>query len=345
MAAPLSTLLSQALVAFTIEFDNEFEHRMPHRTATGPAAKSRAGPWLVSQAMWANLMQFVGEDGTPLNDLRVQARMTNLNGLRRWGYVAVSSDAIVRPTAKGRQAQEIWRPLGDEIEGRWRARFGAAEVERLGEALAALVGRLDQALPPYLPVVTDQLFTRPQRWPDSAATPAGLSAALAQALLAFTLAFEQASPVSLPIAANALRVLGGHSVRVRDLPRLTGVSTAAISWSLGKLATRGYAVAEPDPAAPRGKVIRLTEKGLDVRGACGRRIAVLEEGWRAGFGDGVVDQLRGPLERLVGDGGPQSPLTAGLQPYPDGWRATVQTPDTLPHHPMVLHRGGYPDGA
>jgi len=27
---PLSTLLSQVLVAFTIEFDNEFERRMPH---------------------------------------------------------------------------------------------------------------------------------------------------------------------------------------------------------------------------------------------------------------------------------------------------------------------------
>src|SRR5580658_808460 len=29
---PLSALLSQALVAFTIEFDNEFEHQAPHRT-------------------------------------------------------------------------------------------------------------------------------------------------------------------------------------------------------------------------------------------------------------------------------------------------------------------------
>jgi len=28
---PLSALLSQALVAFTIEFDKEFEHRAPHR--------------------------------------------------------------------------------------------------------------------------------------------------------------------------------------------------------------------------------------------------------------------------------------------------------------------------
>src|SRR6266487_1082973 len=50
---PLSALLSQALVAFTIEFDNEAEHRLPHRTtshgASGPGDGAPA-PWLVSLA-------------------------------------------------------------------------------------------------------------------------------------------------------------------------------------------------------------------------------------------------------------------------------------------------------
>ena len=40
-----------------------------------------------------------------------------------------------------------------------------------------------------------------------------------------------------------------------------------------------------------------------------------------------------------------SPLFRGLEPYPDGWRAKVRKPDTLPHYPMVLHRGGFPDGS
>jgi hypothetical protein len=45
-----------------------------------------------------------------------------------------------------------------------------------------------------------------------------------------------------------------------------------------------------------------------------------------------------------------------LRPYPDGWRAqrpyvtqtTAVVADpagTLPHYPMVLHRGGWPDGS
>ena len=70
---PLPTLLSQALVAFTIEFDNEFEHQMPHTTTWGPAAHSGLGPWLVSQAMWSNFMQFVSEDGVALRE-RAQPR-------------------------------------------------------------------------------------------------------------------------------------------------------------------------------------------------------------------------------------------------------------------------------
>ena len=35
---PLATLLSQVLVAYTIEFDNEFERLMPHRTTTAKPA-------------------------------------------------------------------------------------------------------------------------------------------------------------------------------------------------------------------------------------------------------------------------------------------------------------------
>jgi hypothetical protein len=43
---PLPALLSQALVAFTIELDNEFEHQMPHRTRNHGATGVRGGPAL-----------------------------------------------------------------------------------------------------------------------------------------------------------------------------------------------------------------------------------------------------------------------------------------------------------
>src|ERR1017187_2746523 len=84
---PLPALLSQALVAFTIEYDNEFEHQMPHRTARGPAAHSLPGPWLVSLPMWSNFMQFLPEAGAPLRELAALPPLTHLAGLDGWGCV------------------------------------------------------------------------------------------------------------------------------------------------------------------------------------------------------------------------------------------------------------------
>lgn len=118
---PLPTLLSRLLIAFTIEFDNEAEHRLEHRTTVGAAGGTGRGPWLVPQAMWANFMQFVGGDGVPLHEVDDLARITNLAGLQRWGYITLGPDPadgrpaprgdwIVRPTRAGRRAQEMWEP-------------------------------------------------------------------------------------------------------------------------------------------------------------------------------------------------------------------------------------------
>src|SRR5580704_6593928 len=118
---PLPALLSQALVAFTIEFDNEFEHLVPHRTTNyGSTPGAYGAPWLVSMAMWMNFMQFIREDGISVGDLQrqlqvndktIDARLTRMR--KWWGYVVVDSshlrsrssriskDAIVRPTAGG----------------------------------------------------------------------------------------------------------------------------------------------------------------------------------------------------------------------------------------------------
>ena len=71
---PLSALLSQALVAFTIEFDNEFEHRTPHRTTDHGGSPS--DPWLVSMVFWQMLMRFVPADGISAREFQ---RLTGLS--------------------------------------------------------------------------------------------------------------------------------------------------------------------------------------------------------------------------------------------------------------------------
>ena len=69
----------------------------------------------------------------------------------------------------------------------------------------------------------------------------------------------------------------------------------------------------------------------------------IERRWHDRFTPAVTAALRASLEPLAG--GQPPPLFGGLEPYPDNWRASVRRPGTLPHFPMVLHRGGYPDGS
>jgi hypothetical protein len=352
---PLSTLLSQTLVAFTIEFDNTVEQRMPHRTVTGPGATSRIGPWLISQAMWANFLRFVDEGGTPLAALAGPVRMTNLDGMRRWGYVTIApppNDArakppkaawVVRPTHAGLAAQAVCRPLAQEIEARWADRFGAAEIAALSVALDAIRGQLPPGQPAYLPIARYGLRTDA---PAPAATPPDdLSALLSAVLLAFTLDFERGWPLSLPILQDVLRVLSETPTPVRDLPRLSGVSKQAMAIGLGFLARSGR-VQIQTATSGRGKAASLTAKVLDARAAGQDRLAAIEAEWRSRYGEQAIDSLRAPLQRLCGAGANGRPrVYAAIEPPPNSWRGRLPPPETLPHQPMVLHRGGYPDGA
>jgi len=87
---PLPTLLSQVVVAFIIEFDNEFEHRTPHRTTLD---RSGTGTWLTLMVMWWNCMRFAREEGITVGELEDLARtQTNWNGMERWGYIVVAPD-------------------------------------------------------------------------------------------------------------------------------------------------------------------------------------------------------------------------------------------------------------
>jgi DNA-binding MarR family transcriptional regulator len=366
---PLATLLSQVLVAFTIEFDNEFEHRIPHRTTRLIAvAEQRTGPWLTSMVMWSNLMRLVSEDGLTVGELEVLARTAKLSlaGMERWGYIRVEPDPadrrsrpprrdwLVRPTAKGRRAQEVWRPLFAVIEKRWQERFGKDEVESLREALSVVLTQLNADLPDYLPVLgyglSAEVFSDESRAPvirnSGFAEIPNLPALLSKVLLAFTIDFESESDLSLAISANVVRFVDENGVRVRDLPHLAGVSKEAIKMALSFLEKRHYIVLEPGPPPVRAQLVRFTPKGRAAQSAYHRRLSLIEERWQVRFGRGNITKLRQSLEALAGDPtDAESPLFLGLEPYPDGWRATVRKPDTLPHYPMVLHRGGYPDGS
>ena len=366
---PLPTLLSQALVAHTIELDNEAEHRLPHRTTLAGDAEGRGdAPWLVSSVLWSVVLQQVGAPGITVAELRTRARTSQLllGGLRRWGYVVVTPPAgealrnppqdaaIVCTTEVTRRAGVVWRSLPAVIEARWRSRFGDEAVDHLQRSLRPIFGRLPFDPPAFLPVVAPTRNGRSEPTlsiaagtPATRVSTADLSQLLSGVLLGFTVDFERKSRISLPISANTLRVLGPSGVRIRDLPRLTGVSREANAMCAGWLERHECAIAQSDPGAARGKVLRLTEKGARAQQKYRRLLRATEAAWGSTYGSAAVNDLRAALEHVVGDGTlARSPLAGGLDPYPDNWRAGVrQQADTLPHHPMVLHRGGYPDGS
>jgi len=355
---PLSALLSQVLVAFTIECDNKFERQMPHSTTSH--GRPAGAPWLVSMAMWSNCLRFVGEDPITVGELERLARTgTNLDGMRRWGYIDVRPgpddrrarpprrDLTVRATPAGLRAQHVWRPLPGVVEKRWQERFGREALGDLGASLRAAAARLDGGLPDCLPILGYGRRTEgpEHRLPPEDVFGLGLPVLLSRVLLAFAAEFERESDVALAISADLLRVLDQPGARVRDLPLLAGVSKEAISMAMGVAGKQDLAVLEPDPAGSRGKVARLTCAGQSAQDGCRRLLAAIEDGWQDRFGSAGVRGLRRALDRLATAPRGQPSLWLGLEPYPGGWRASVRRPRTLPHFPVVLHRGGFPDGS
>src|SRR5271166_5589538 len=106
---PLSALLSQVLVAFTIEFDNESERRIQHWTTRHGSTGGARGVWLASLVMFSNCMQFVGEDGVRVGELEKLAR-THADEFERHGKVAVHHR---RAGPSGQPAEAATFRLGD----------------------------------------------------------------------------------------------------------------------------------------------------------------------------------------------------------------------------------------
>jgi hypothetical protein len=348
----LSALLSQVLVAFTIEFDNEFERQMGE--AGHPGAR-------LSLVMWANLMRFLGKEALSVRDLATLALAPDkeirfeLGCLERWGFVVLQPDPgddriipitthrqsgrelrdgwgcgrgiragwLVHLTSKGLTASEIWPPLFDTIERRWEMRFGKDEINRLRLTLQNIVGELDVEPPLDLPRTWEGTGKFPPQAKRGEVTPP-MPTLLSQLLLKFRLEFDRESPTPLELCANTLRVLGEKPIREAEIPLLTGGSpeTAGIGWQI-----KPYITIMPDPAAKRGKVVSLSPKGLKVQQNYHRLTGEIEKRWEEKFGRNEIGRLREVLQQLFDRRGSVGPLLSqGMVPPPGTARAGDQAP-------------------
>ena len=367
---PLSALLSQALVAFTIEVDNEFEHHMSHRTTNhGATSGSGRRPWLVSLPLWSNFLRFVEDDGITVAELSRRPGVEHwaLPGMIRWGYVTAQggtgrargkqppADAVVRLRPGGRRAKAVWSRLPDGIERRWRQRLGDERIDALRSALAAVVAQADRELPRYLPGGRYQMrldLDRVSEPGDDGTEVAGdvaadrdLPALLSQALLLYATDYDRRSKAGLALDANSLRVMSAEPLRLRDLATRVGLGRETSDVVVERMAKWGLATIEPDPSSSRGKVARLRAEGLKARAQYLPTAAAVEREYGARYGLRELERLRAALLAIVEPSAERSPLWEGLEPRPEGWRAAVPAPECLPHYPLVTHRGGYPDGS
>jgi hypothetical protein len=351
-ARPLHALLSQALVAFTVEFDNQFEQRMNRAGYHGAT---------LSMVLWSNLVRFVAEGAISVSDLAQRALAPQeqirfqLGCLERWGVVVLQADSaddrpiprgvkqrsgrILRDgwgsgrgirsgwrvllSEKGHKAAEIWPPLFGEMERRWQGRFGDDVIAKLRGGLEEMVGHLDVELPEGLPGVWETTQAYAARSANRSG-PLPLPALLSQVLLAFTLDFDRVSKVPLWLCAGTLRVLGEHPIPAADIPRLTGSSpeTSGIGWQI-----KPFIVVESAPDGGRGKFVRLSPLGLRVQQRYRYLIGEIEKNWEAKFGGEKIHRLREALGNLfVARVGDRLLISDGLVPEEGTFRSGKQAP-------------------
>jgi hypothetical protein len=341
--APLTTLLSWVWIAHTIEIDNSFE---------GATSERVGRHFHISLPMWTNGLRCIDDEGITVGELGRRARAKcNIGGLERWGWVSIGdpggtrrdgygsargleADTVLRPTRAGAFARRIWPHVVGGVEERWRNRFGGDAIDTLRDALLAVVTPMPWSPPEVAP--PDGFLTHVVRVDDTDEDERPLVALLGQVLTSFTLDHEQKAELSLPLAANVLRAIGSGTVRIRDLPALTGLSKEAVAMAVTYLGRRCLATSGSE------RTIGLTPDGLDALENYFHRAARLES-----------KQLRDALGAVVAQ---RETLCAGLVPPEGCWRAKkpylMQTQrlladpiGALPWHPMVLHRGGWPDGS
>lgn len=333
--------MSWTWVALVIELDNAVESR---------GSEHVGQRFRISYPMWANGLRLIDEKGITVDELQARAHARcNLAGLERWGWIAVGdrgakrrvgygtqrgirADTVVRPTRAGVDARLLWPGAVAEVETRWEARFGAESIASLRRALDSGRGNLPWSLPEVHP--SDRFVTHVIEG-EEAETDHPLVAALGRALSAMTVGHEANAAASLPIAANALRLLADRALSARQLATVSGISREAAAMATGVLVRSGLGVLGPRRA------LALSGRGSD---------AFVE--YRALAPRIEAGELRAVLEAIVHGGR----LAEGLVPPPGCWRGAppylAQTRRiladplaALPSQPMVLHRGGWPDGA
>ena len=331
----LPALLSHALIAFTREYGD------------APAVGFPSLP------VWANVLRAVGEGGTE-TEVRERAIVSRrvlrvvLRELTQMDWLTVEDPTPgkrgkarlpkrIRLTQRGMAMERAGRERVEDVESRWRQRFGNERVEQLRHALAGIAAAQELELPHYLIGygIADASLTggsylpaepgpprkpaRGEEWPVVPRAPdeapsLTLPALLSWALAAFTLDYEAHELGSLPWASVFLRHLPDEGMSLGEARKLCDVVGNGRSGPERHLCV---AVA-PGKPSDTSRTVYPTPKSRHVRDAWPWLVREVEREWQERFGSATVAELRRVLE------GMDAEAWQGLPDYPDttSWAST-----------------------
>jgi len=276
-----------------------------------------------SLVLWADLLRVVPDDGLPVADLASAARISRRAakawlGMEKLGWLELRGPTprtgTVHLTPLARSARRSWGELIASAEEVWCARTGAASAT-LREALEAFVARLPIELPhypvPYGPADPSAIGggsvpakPGPPRIPPhgadwepvprvgaDSARGLHLHALLSQALMAFTIDYEEAAGFPMAVAALLAAAMPNGAEPLSHLPPGLGVN------GTGKSLLERHGVVQVTGSGQH-RTAALTGRGRLIRDAHPAKVAAVDPLWRQRYGEDAVDALADALRSV-----------------------------------------------
>ena len=302
---PLPVMLSRVLGQLTSEVE----------------AAAGVGGKVPSLAVWSNVVRCVAEAGPAGLDekaLRAAARISSrhataaVTGSVRWGWITAEGTGKQRRLElgdAGRHAAKTWPDQLAALDTEWKQ-------SPLRHGLEELVGQLELELPhfpasygPADPSATGAPFIRPEKplegvvhgtdWKPVRRAEGDtvsflpITALLSQALMAFTIDYENKFPWPLHSTLTRLAHIGVEPKPLAELPDGHGITGA------GKSLLERHLIVEVTTDSAKRKLVALTDRGVQVKQHHPGRLQTVETAWRERYGDKLVDDLRNALTPLA----------------------------------------------
>jgi hypothetical protein len=293
---PVSALLSQALIAVALEYE-----------------QAGAGSWrLPTLEMRSNLLRCLEVGSVPeaalpaLTRLSRRAVRARVGRAQRQRWIEVVSgragnrSAVLALTGRGRRARDAWPGVEAAVDRRWLRRVGEDAATALRASVQSVVAGLELELSHfpagYGPADASITGGHGRDWKPVAraegdtVSDLSLSALLSQALVAYTMEYEANARVPLALNVNVLQWL--------DTDRGRPLAAVPAQGAVGTLERHGLVQTFSAEDGPGGLWVRLTDRGRRARAGYGQRIKLIDQQWQARYGPGLRTALEGVVDGL-----------------------------------------------